>query len=391
MKTCRLLPLLTIIITVAWIGCAVHPPVGETRLVESYGPDSYWNLSGPGVFVGVSKEFSDESAARNDAALDARRQIVRSLEMEIEIAQVETLLVRGRTDEILGGEIFSQTKTNAVASNVLHVREEGYYVEKWRKQTGHGVKYMYKVWCLIRYSRADHERMLSDVVDKLLAASEPTMAEARAARQAGRIREAVFRLHRIRELTEELDQYHGVPLELSQRIRELVDDSNDLLTGITMLVAVDEEVKGENVEDCQFEPRLAEALTLNEQFGVKTSFNWSGVDADSLMTDQEYQHSVALENGADLLLIGQAQVDYIEELHEGVYVARANIRLKLVEPATGVVLWETDLPGKIVDDTRGFANTPQRAAKNALALANYSQQEVDPFILLAGNIAGELK
>lgn len=374
------------VLVLALTGCSSQLRTGESRLIESSGSDSYKLLNEPGVFVGVSRRFSDEASARNDAALDARRQIINSLEMEIETALADTLFIHGKGEEILSADVFTHSRTMAAASNILRVAPIGYYVERWLESGSGGVNYYYKAWCPIRYTREDHNRMLEEVVANLISVSEPFYNDAVAYRQQGQIRNAMFRLQLISGLKNELTGYSAVPPELTARMDEIILRANDVARGITVLITIDETINGKHLTVRQFEPRLAAALGNENVLSVKSSFDFPKSDIDRMTNEPGQRIAIANACDADLLLTGSASVDYIVEKTKGFHIGRFKATLELVETATGIVLWKTSLPGSIVNDTRGFANTSERAAERALSLADYPDDQGDPFSKLSASI-----
>ncbi len=390
--------LLAIITTVLLIGCASQQTttmqVGETKLAESYGDVAIKTATGSDVFVGISQNFSSEASARNDAALDARRQIVQSLGIVMDMEIFEQVLTKGSSDQILSGDIFSDHKTRVVAEGILAVKPDGYYIEKWMRQTDRGVEYFYTSRCLITYSKATHEQLMTKMATSLLKAAEPMMIQAENAKQQGLIRDALRSAHQVEQLTLELKGYQAIPVEMTAQIKQLLGRAEGISHGIKLLVVIYERIQGEPASSHEFEPRLAQALAKRNLVAIKSSINWNGKDPEVLLTDREVQQQLAWQESADLLLVGIAEVKDINDskAEHGIYSANMNAQLKLVIPATGEILWETALPGKLLSKSTGFAGDPNQATRNALSLANARRYNpVDPFVRLADDILGVLE
>ena len=209
-----------ILVMIFFFGCAGQNKlkIGETRLVDTQGSAEYKSLSGDDVFIGVSKDFVDEASARDDASLHARKQIIQSLEMKLSTEIIDRYLVQGETGDIISGEVFQDAKTKAVAENILRVKPQGFYIEKWMRGTSSGIEYYYKVWTLIRYSRENHNEMVFDLVKF----AEPFLKGGISYRQQGRIRDALRQFNRVKELLMELDVYKGISTELSMKMKNML-------------------------------------------------------------------------------------------------------------------------------------------------------------------------
>lgn len=371
-------------------GCAdrMKLRVGETRLVETQGLATYKYLSGGDVFIGVSKELPDEAAAVDDAALHARRQIAQSLEIELSSETINRYLVK-ETNDALTGEFFMDAKTKTVARNILQVKPEGYYIEKWAKGAPAGIEYFYKCWCLVRYSQGDHDYIVGKVVDQLLRLAEPALREGKEYRRQGRIRDALRQFRRVKDLAGEMEGYRGISPELAAQVRDLIIRTEESMSGISILVAVRESIKGKILVDAVVETKLVEALSAEGGFAVKSSLDWNGINPSELLENRQLQKEIAGRESVDLLLVGQASVDEESKISNNVFFARSKMRLKLVEGATGTVIWETAVPGELVPDSRGFANNPQTAAQRALSLADQTKEA--PYRKICKDILEALK
>ncbi len=377
-------------------GCAAKQTmqIGETKLAEAIGDPSIKTASGADVFVGISKNFSVEATARNDAALDARRQIVNSLGALVDYEMVEVVLTTGSSNQILTGNIFSDEKTRIVAEGLLSVKPNGWYIEKQMQQTTRGVEYFYNARCLIRYSKAAHQQLMTEMANSLLDAAQPLMKEAESARQQGRIRDALWSAKQVERLTKEMNGYQAIPVEIKSKITQLAGRAQRIAHGVELLVVIYERIEGKQLLSREFEPRLAQALAKRNLVGVKSSINWKGKNPEILLTDREVQQQLAWEEKADLLLVGIAEVEKVNsaKAEHDIFSAGMTAQLKLVVPATGAILWETALPGSLLRKNIGYANNGDDAARNALSLAQARRYDpVNPFKRLADDILGVLE
>jgi hypothetical protein len=373
------------------MGCAGQLKLrdGEEKLTDAYGPAEYKTSSSEGSFIGVSKHYRDEASARNDAALDARKQIIQSLQMNISTEILDQYLIKGESGEILTGETFQDAKTKAVAENILSVKPEGYYVEKWAKGVSTGLEYYYTAWTKINYSREEHNKLVSSVIDAMMNLAEPALIDGMQFRRQGKIRDAIRQFRRVKDLTSEINGYNGVSPQLLSKVKSLQIRTDELLSGISILVAVDESIEGKCQSSRVVETRLAEKLSSLSGFAVKSSLDWSNVKPDDLLEKRDMQTAIAEKESVDLLLIGKASVNRVTKQSENIFIARSEMKFKLVEGATGNVLWETTIPNSTIKDSRGFGNNATTAAERALSLSD--QERDNPFDKLAINIIEALK
>ena len=380
-------PCLCILLILLLCGCAGPGKlqIGERRLIESYGRKEYKTISAAEVFVGVSKDWADESSARNDAELDARRKIINSLEMQLSNEMLDRYLVKGETSEIIVGEVFQDVMTKAVAENILAVKSEGYYIEKYMKGVSSGVEYFFNCWCVIRYSKAEHNKVVGKIVDELIKLSQPALSKGKQYQAKGMIRDALRQYNTVNKWATELNGYSGIDPSLSSKVKGVLYEAQELLSGISILVAVCDCRDSKKLNSTLFSSKLSETLAKDSGLAIKSSLDWSGLNPDRLLTDKEIQLAVSKQYAVDLLLIGKANVDEVKKISDNMFIARNRVHLKLVEGATGTVLWE-----KTIDqDNRGFANTQEGAIKRALSFSD--QKDGVPFRLLSQDITKSLK
>ena len=369
-------------------GGSVKLQVGERPLkpVDTYGDEKFKTMSEGDIFVGVSKNWADESSARNDAELDARRKIINSLEMRISNEEIDRYLVPGETGEVITGEVFQDIMTKAVAENILAVKPEGYYIEKWMEGTTSGVKYFFNCWCGICYSKAEHNIVVGKIVEEFMKFSEPALAKGREYQSKGLIRDAIRQYSSVNEWASEFDGYTGINPSLSAKVKTVLYQARELLSGITVLVAVCDCKDGRKQSSTLFGSKLSEALTKESNFAIKSCLNWNDIDPTRLLTDSETQLTLSQQYSCDLLLIGKADVD---EVHasEGnyYYIARNRVFLKLVEGVTGNSLWETT----ISDHNRGYGNDEETAIKRALSFSDVDRD--NPFETLSKELLKSLQ
>ena len=363
-------------------------------MIQTIGESGYKSLSGPDVFIGVSKEFTDETTARDDADFHARKQIIESLGMKLTTEIIDRYLVNGETGEIITGEFWQDRKTKAVATSMIRVKSTGYYIEKWARCTPSGIEYYHRVWSLFKYSQADHNQMISEVVNLLLRFVEPALQAGENLRNQGRIYEAMRQLRRVRALSKELESYQGGAPDLTAKLREQFIRAEELMAGISILVAVRESIDGDVLQNAVVEAKLAEILSADGSFTIKSSMNWSSINSKELMENRELQKQIAGRESVDLLLIGEASVDGYTEMARNYFIAQNKMQLKLVEGSTGTVLWETTVPGNLIPErkSRGYADNPQIAAQRALYLTGQRDDlPLEPFKKICESILSALK
>jgi|GEM_PF-1059680 len=144
---------------------------------------------------------------------------------------------------------------------------------------------------------------------------------------------------------------------------------------VKLLVVVEERTNGRPSDRRTGESRLVEALR-EEGFTVVSP---AQVRRDSLEGDPWANESDALafaaKVGATMLLRGTMETGEATpvEMMPGVFLTTAQVRLALTDIATKHVVATINLPDEVMRDTRGFGNTPERAAESALTLVRRGQ------------------
>lgn len=367
---------------------------GEIRLIETLGDKTFKELYGPDIFVGISNECPDEASAQDNAELHTRRQIVNSLEMDVSIEVVDRYLKRadltidqtGLKENIYESYI-QNAKTKVVANNILRVKSEGFYIEKWMRGKISGIEYFYKAWCLIKYSKEDHNRMVTEVVNEMLLQAEPLFNYGKDCINQGKIRDALRQLQRVKDICKEIEGYRGISVDLTESVRDLKTRNEDLMANLTILVAVKETIFNKTASSSVVEAKLAEILSTSSDFAVKSSIDLRTINLSDILDNRSLQIEIAKRESADFLLIGEAKVNNSSKVNTNIYVAKCEMRLKLIEGTSGIVIWETTIPGRLISDNRGFANNPQSAGLNAISL----NQIEDPFQKIIESILESLE
>lgn len=144
---------------------------------------------------------------------------------------------------------------------------------------------------------------------------------------------------------------------------------------IRLLVVVTVRTNGELLDRSLAEGRLVEALR-EKGFTVVSP---AQTPAELVGLDPRANENSALvfaeRVGATMLLMGSVETGQPMpvELMNGVYLTTAQARFTLTDLATNHVVATITLPDQVVQDTRGFGNTPERAADAAISLARRGQ------------------
>jgi|GEM_PF-4570758 len=361
--------------------------------LETNGDAGLKTLTGKDMFVGVSQMSVDEQTARNDALLDARRQVISSLGVQVDATTQFTRMMIEDQSGIVASRDQMDIKSVAVAKGVLAVRPERFYVEKWAKAGGKSGDVEYKAWCLVSYSPADHQRTIDKMIGEIFTTGEPLLEKATLQRQTGDVRGAIRTAQSIRDLTAEMNDWTAVPPAQKARLSDLQGRVTALLLDIKLLVAIAEKVDGGMVGSPQFQPRLVSALTSQCAMGLNSSMDWSGVNPDGLLADVNIQKAVAKQMNVDLLLIGCVEVPKVNatKAQYGIYTAKVQGRMKLVDPGTGTVLWEASFPNDLIRDVQSTASNANDAATAALSMKNQKKPAPDQTVfsrLTEGIVAG---
>ena len=150
-------------------GCASTGKLPQEKCIENCSVPEDFRQPPLGCFVGISKLCVDEQKGINDAMVHAREQIVDHLGIKVDRKLLEELLTRGKTSEILDTDVSEIALTKMVAENIIvGTRMSKYLPQRWQWFRGDEIKYYYKVYVLVEFSRAENEKFITTLFTQAL-------------------------------------------------------------------------------------------------------------------------------------------------------------------------------------------------------------------------------
>jgi hypothetical protein len=181
-----------------------------------------WIANPPvGYFVGVSRDFVMEGEARRDALLDARKQIVDSLGVRLTKEEVEELVVKGEASEVLSPDVLWKVKTQVISKSIVRARDKEWYTEKWEIQEEGKVRYFWKAFVLIRFSQAEHDQFIEELVHETHKLAKPILKEADSLLLRGDIADAITKMKRVLGIVDEVLGMPGIKPALISDVKKL--------------------------------------------------------------------------------------------------------------------------------------------------------------------------
>ncbi|MBU4444682.1 hypothetical protein KJ656_06330, partial [bacterium] len=139
----------------------------------------------PGVYVGISHRFPDETDARADALADARRQIIETLGGIIESEFVDEIVES--SGEITTDNAFTSSRIKVVSRNIISVKPDKVFVEKWKIREGFKSRIEYQVFVAVPFSEEKHHMFMKELVDETVNLGEKRFKESLELAQRGQI------------------------------------------------------------------------------------------------------------------------------------------------------------------------------------------------------------
>ena len=162
----------------------------------------------------------------------------------------------------------------------------------------------------------------------------------------------------------------------------------DATSLVKVLVAVREQVSGEDTGQHFAEARIVEALSEAGFEVVAPGQLPSDAVAGDPWKNTAAAAELAASTGANMILSGSISVSEPTPVARmrGVFFCTASAELVLSSVRTGQVVASIPLPDDVVRDTKGFGNSPERAAQNALMLARGRGRQPNGYTHIAEQI-----
>ncbi|RKY51161.1 MAG: hypothetical protein DRP89_09260 [Candidatus Neomarinimicrobiota bacterium] len=186
----------------------------EKRITET--PRPHW-VDNPraGIYIGVSHKFPAEADARADAINDAKRQIIESLGGIIESEFVDKIVES--SGKISTTDAFTSSRVKVISRNIIAVKPENIFVEKWRKQSGRHSTTLYQVYVAVPFSEIKHKKFMKELVNETYNLGDKRYKESMDLAFKGRIFLAINQLKTIKDNISPLSNITGLsPSDLKE-------------------------------------------------------------------------------------------------------------------------------------------------------------------------------
>ncbi len=168
----------------------------------------------PGIYVGISHRFPDETDARADALADARRQIIETLGGIIESEFVDEIVES--SGEITTNNAFTSSRIKVVSRNIISVKPDKVFVEKWKIREGFKSRIEYQAFVAVPFSEEKHHRFMKELVDETVNLGEKRFKESLELAQRGQILLALDQMQTVRSNVLPMTKITGLsPKDLS--------------------------------------------------------------------------------------------------------------------------------------------------------------------------------
>ncbi len=287
--------------------CSTSIPLGSDVVREREGDCGLKTRSGPGIFIGVSHPQASLADARDEALRNARSAIINSIESRLSYSLVDSLVTQGNSAEVLSADVYTNSRLQCLASNVIAVRANAFYTEHHELHEAEGLRYYYMAWCEVEFSRDQHTALLEAQVRRFEEQMSPGSLPADCWLRFGEL------LLRRRGLCGLRENYSGFTPGQLGRLDRIDDEIRRALNGIELGVRLSMVDDANGLQVPPLQRRLASELGHLLPLRVSESA------------------------GAPLLLQGQLCLEE-RDVNRLFYLATLEMNLSLLQPASGRTL-----------------------------------------------------
>ena len=139
---------------------------GEERLISGKKMPKWVPEHKPDEILGISGKFASEKDARRDALLNARKQIIDLLGVQLEMRQKELIVESSGDvqDNIIGTSVEKTSQTEAISRALISVRAKKYYTEKYATKHLGEIQYFYIAYVLVPFSKKEHDKIVKTAI-----------------------------------------------------------------------------------------------------------------------------------------------------------------------------------------------------------------------------------
>lgn len=171
-----------------------QPLSAQKRITEEPRPKWVDTIT-PGMFVGVSHRFPNESDARADALADAKRQIIETLGGIIESEFVDQIIEKSGAVSIT--DAFANSRIKVVSRNIIAVKPSKVFIEQWRVKEGLKSHIEYQVFVVVPFSEEAHRQFMKEMVDETVKLGDNRFGESMELAKQGQILMAMAQMKTI--------------------------------------------------------------------------------------------------------------------------------------------------------------------------------------------------
>ncbi len=167
----------------------------------------------PGIYVGISHRFSNETDARADALADAKRQIIETLGGIIESEYVDQIIEK--TSEVTSVDAFTSSRIKVVSRNIIAVKPQEVFVEEWKIKDGFKSQVEYQVFVAVPFSEENHKRFMKEMIDETVTLGKSRFEESLELAHQGQITLALDQMNTVQANILPMTKFTGLsPQEL---------------------------------------------------------------------------------------------------------------------------------------------------------------------------------
>ncbi|MFH1250297.1 MAG: hypothetical protein V1715_04260 [bacterium] len=192
----------------------------------------------PGIYVGISHRFANETDARADALADAKRQIIETLGGVIESEFIDQIIER--SGEVTTADAFTSSRIKVVSRNIISVTPDDVFVEEWKIKDGFKSRIEYQVFVAAPFSEERHKQFMTEMVNETLTLGESRFSESMELARKGQITLALDQMKTVQSNVLPMTRFTG----LSPQEMTLLNGFKEKLSAIIQQIPASIRIEG---------------------------------------------------------------------------------------------------------------------------------------------------
>ncbi|HDP67276.1 MAG TPA: hypothetical protein ENN20_02110 [Candidatus Marinimicrobia bacterium] len=210
--------------------------MAQKRVTKEPRPD-WVNKILPGVYVGVSHRFSSEADAREDALVDAKRQIIESLSGIIESEFIDQIIEQ--SGEVTTSDAFTSSRVKVVSRNILAVKPEKVFVEEWKIREGFKSRIEYQVFLAVPFSEEHHKQFMNELIDETITLGKMRFKETLELARKGQLGLALEQIKTVQANVLPMTRFTGLSPQEMSRLNEFKERLSATLERIPASIRIE--------------------------------------------------------------------------------------------------------------------------------------------------------